>query len=633
MLLASREEVHTSSQLACRMNQSKTKLTVVSCLLLAVATLAIYSRVVHDPFIAFDDETYVTHNMHVQAGMSWKTVAWALTSTQQSNWHPLTWLSHALDCQLYGLNPAGHHFTSLFIHTLNVLLLFLLLLKVTGCRWRSLLVAALFALHPLNVESVAWIAERKNVLSTFFFFCALGAYGWYALKPNIRRYLVVGVLFALGLAAKPMVITLPFVLLLLDFWPLQRVQNWGRASLSPGKSRKQEIKTETLEPPLTFPTQPLSRLVLEKLPLLLFCVGSAVITVVAQRTTAIRSLSQIPLDDRLENALYSYALYIWKAIWPTRLVLYYPHPTDTLSVWQLGLASLFLLGVSAFAFRGRFARPYLIIGWLWYLGTLVPVIGIVQVGDQAMADRYAYVPLIGIFVMMVWGIADWADSRDVAPGLRWAVSVAILAALSFLTWHQLGYWRSDIDIWSHTLELTKVNYLAETNLASALRKVGRAQEALPHYQAAEKLNPGQPARHINLAADLAESGHLQEAISEYQIAAELTDQPRTLARVCESIAALSAALGDYGTVRESYKQAWQADPQHRPAMIQAMIDDTTARPTPEGFYSLGFLLEQAGNLPQAREAYAHALNLDPNFREAKDALNALGAAGNKLSGS
>ena len=612
------------------MDQKKTKLTVIGCGLLAVATLAIYSRVVRNPFIAFDDETYVTRNIHVQSGVSWKTVSWSLTSTQQSNWHPLTWLSHALDCQLYGMNPAGHHFTSLFIHTLNVLLLFLLLLKVTGCRWRSLLVAALFAVHPLNVESVAWVAERKNVLSTFFFFFALGAYGWYALKPGIKRYLVVAALFVLGLAAKPMVITLPFILLLLDFWPLQRVQNWRRSSLPlAGKSGKQQTKRESFATPLTFPALPLSRLLLEKLPLLLFSAGSAVITVIAQRTSAIRSLTQIPLDDRLENALYSYALYIWKAVWPTRLALYYPHPTDTLSVWQLALAALFLLAVSVLVYSQRSARPYLVTGWLWYLGTLVPVIGIVQVGDQAMADRYAYVPLIGIFVMVVWGIADWADSRDVSLGLRWAVCAAILVAFSFLTWRQIGYWRSDIDVWSHTLELTKVNYLAETNLASALRKGGRAQEALPHYQAAETLNPGQPARHINLAADLAESGHLQDAIAEYQIAAELTDQPRTLARVYESIAALSAAIGDYDTVRESYKQAWLADPQHRPEMIGSLIEDTTARPTPEGFYSLGFLLQQAGNVTEARDAYVRALNLDPNLTEAKDALNALGTAGNK----
>jgi tetratricopeptide (TPR) repeat protein len=251
------------------------------------------------------------------------------------------------------------------------------------------------------------------------------------------------------------------------------------------------------------------------------------------------------------------------------------------------------------------------------------VIGLVQVGDQAMADRYAYVPLIGVFVMIVWGIADWADRRHVNIELRWAASAIVLVALSLLTWRQIGYWRSDIVLWTHTLEITTVNYLGETNLASALRKTGRAQEALPHYQAAERLNPGQPARHINLAADLAESGNLQEAIAEYQVAADLTDQPRTLARVCESIAALSAALGDYRTVRESYKQAWQADPQHRPEMIQALTQDTAARPTAGGFYSLGFLLEQEGKLPEARDAYAQALQLDPTLADAKQALDVI----------
>jgi len=606
------------------MDQNKTKLTVISCLVLVVATLATYSRVRNNPFAGFDDQTYIVRNLHVQGGVTWKTVSWAFTSTEQSNWHPLTWLSHALDCQVYGLNPRGHHLTSLFLHTLNVLLLFLLLLKATGCRWRSLLVAALFALHPFNVESVAWIAERKNVLSTVFFLAALGAYGWYAAKPGIKRYLVVGVLFALGLAAKPMVITLPFVLLLLDFWPLRRLQGWGPATSSVsggGKDRKQQTAGGTLASTFSFPSLPASRLLFEKVPLLVFSVGSAVITVIAQRSAAIRTLSQIPLEDRLENALYSYAMYIWKALWPTRLALYYPHPTHTLAWWQLGLALLFLVGVSVLAWNQRSTRPYLITGWLWYLGTLVPVIGIVQVGDQAMADRYAYVPLIGIFVMVVWGIADWADSRNVSLGLRWATSAVVLAALSFLTWRQIGYWRSDYDLWTHTLEITKVNYLAEANLAGALRKLGRAQDALPHYQAAERLNPGQPARHINLAADLAESGHLQDAIAEYQIAADLTDQPRTLARVYESIAALSAALGDYATVRESYKQAWLADPQHRPEMIKALEQDTATRPTAGGFYSLGLLLQQDGKLPEAQDAYAQAIKLDPALADAKQTLD------------
>jgi len=459
-----------------------------------------------------------------------------------------------------------------------------------------------------------------------FFLLALGAYGWYAAKPGIKRYLCVAALFALGLTAKPMVITLPFVLLLLDYWPLQRIQGWAQETSSAprgGKRRKQEMESEAPAARFSFPSLPASRLLLEKLPLLVFSAASAVITVIAQRSFALRSLSQIPLDDRLENAIYSYALYVWKAFWPTRLVLYYPHPTDTLSVWQLGLAVLFLLSVSAVVWNLRSTRPYLVTGWLWYLGTLVPVIGIVQVGDQAMADRYAYVPLIGIFVMVIWGIADWADHQTLNFRLRSAAAVAVLVALSFLTWRQIGYWRSDYDIWMHTLEITKVNYLAEANLAAALRRLGRQQEALPHYQAAENLNPGQPARHINLAADLAESGHLQDAIEEYRIAAQLNIQPRTQARIFESIAALSAALGDYATLREDYKEAWEADPQHGPEMIQALSDDTSNRPTPGGYFSLGLALEQAGRMQEAHDAYAHAVQLDANLAEAKQSLDAL----------
>src|SRR5580700_1852215 len=416
---------------------------------LALATLAVYHSVGSHPFIDYDDHDYVTNNSHVKAGLTWDTFTWAWTSTQASNWHPVTWLSHAADCELHGLNPSGHHWTNLLLHTLNVALVFLLLERVTGARWRSLFAAALFALHPLNVESVAWIAERKNVLSTLFFLSALGAYGWYAAKPGVKRYLVVAAFFALGLAAKPMVITLPFVFLLMDFWPLQRVQGWGPATASRARAgkRKQATEDEAIASPLGLPSRPVSRLLLEKLPLFIFLFASAIITVIAQRSSAIRSLSKIPMDERLENALYSYALYIWKAFWPTRLALFYPHPTDTLTGWQLGLAFLFLFSVTALVWNQRSVRPYLVTGWLWYLGTLVPVIGIVQVGDQAMADRYAYIPLIGIFVMVVWGIGDWADGRNVNVGLRWAASVAVLAALSFLTWRQIGYWRSDIDVW------------------------------------------------------------------------------------------------------------------------------------------------------------------------------------------
>src|SRR5579863_1250870 len=355
---------------------------LVVCLCLAVATFVVYSRATRNPFLHVDDQNYVTGNPHVQAGLAWQTFTWALTATDAENWHPLTWLSHALDCQLFGLNPAGHHATNILLHALNATLLFLLLLRATGAQGRSLLVAALFALHPINVESVAWIAERKNVLSTLFFLLTLAAYGWYARKPELKRYLTVVALFALGLAAKPMVITLPFVLLLLDYWPLERIRGWDAQSLSKLTDRKhrQKKRAEAVVSNKVFraPQFSFSRLVLEKLPLLALCAGSAAITIVAQRTHAIQSLGIYPFAGRLENALYAYACYVWKTFWPTRLAFLYPYPRDGRPVWLLASAVLSLLAVSVLVWKLRRTRPYLVTGWLWYLGTLVPVIGVVQ---------------------------------------------------------------------------------------------------------------------------------------------------------------------------------------------------------------------------------------------------------------
>src|SRR5277367_1427887 len=465
------------------MDRKPTQSAVVGCLALAAITLLLYSPVTKHSFVNYDDEIYVVKNVHVRAGLTWSTFAWSWTSIEGSNWHPLTWLSHALDCELYGLNAGGHHFTNVLLHACNVLLLFLLLLWVTGSAGRSWLVAALFAVHPLNVESVAWVAERKNVLSTLFFLLAMGAYGWYAQKPNVRRYLAVAALFALGLASKPMVITLPFVLLLLDFWPLGRIQEWAAQPAPRIRKNRKAVEDAAGN---RFTQAPFLRLVLEKLPLMLLCVASAVVTVVAQRSRgAVRSLETIPLLLRLENAAYSYAMYVWKAFWPSRLALYYP--LNRLALWQLGLAVLFLLAVSGIAWKQRFRHRYLLSGWLWYLGTLVPVIGIVQVGDQAMADRYTYVPLIGIFVMVVWGLADWADSEQV--GARWRVTATaiVLAVLSVLTWRQSSYWRTSFDVWTHTLAVTGPNPLAESDLGDALHALGRPEDALPHFQKAAKM--------------------------------------------------------------------------------------------------------------------------------------------------
>ena len=358
---------------------------VVLSLLLALLALLLYNPVTQFGFVNFDDPGYVTGNPHVRAGLTWQTVHWAFSSTEQANWHPLTWLSHAVDCQLFHLKAAGHHYDNLLLHALCVVLLFLFLESATGLAGRSAVVAALFAVHPINVESVAWISERKNILCTVFFLLGLCAYRWYAKHPDIKRYLAVAFLFALALMAKPMAITFPCVLLLLDYWPLKRMRSFAA--------------TGDPESASSSPATSVAKLVLEKIPLLLFCVASAAITVIVQKSGgALRAEYPFPL--RLENALVSYARYIGKAFWPTHLAALYPFPRHGVPGWQVVLATLVVLSVSAVVLL-QAQRRYLAVGWFWFLGTLVPVIGLVQVGEQAMADRYAYIPFIGLFIALV----------------------------------------------------------------------------------------------------------------------------------------------------------------------------------------------------------------------------------------
>ncbi len=416
--------------------------------LLGAATVVIYLPVVGHSFIVLDDHDYVTGNQHVQGGLSWSTIKWAFTSTEAANWHPLTWLSHALDCQFFALNPAGHHLDNVLIHAVNGALLFLLLAWVTKRVGPSLLVAALFALHPINVESVAWVAERKNVLSTFFFFLAIGAYGWYARKASWRRYLAVAALFAAGLMAKPMVITLPFVLLLLDYWPLERIADGENGAAAANG----------------IPKAGLGRLLLEKAPLLFFSAASAWITLKAQHSV-VRTIEEFSFAARIENAMVSYALYLWKMLWPAQLALY-PHAVSTPPAWHWILSAAVLIGVTAVVAVYRRKR-YLAVGWLWFLGTLIPVIGLVQVGEFAMADRYGYVPLIGIFVMVAWSVADWADEKKIRTAWRVVPAAGVLLALAWVSHRQMSYWKSDYDLWSHALAVEE-NPFAENAVGVAL---------------------------------------------------------------------------------------------------------------------------------------------------------------------
>jgi Flp pilus assembly protein TadD len=596
---------------------SPEKRNVILCLLLVVATLALYNPVNRHPFVNYDDDRYITENPHVHNGLTWRTITWAFTATEQGNWHPLTWLSHALDYQLFHQNPAGHHFTSLLIHAANAVLLFLFLVYATRRLGPSLFVAALFALHPINVESVAWVAERKNVLCTFFFFATLIAYCWYARQPDWRRYLVFAGLFLLGLMSKPMVITLPFVLLLLDYWPLGRIRG-GHADAT---------------------AAPLSKLVVEKLPLIALSAASAVITMQAQRAGgAMRSTAQFSLAVRLENAVMAYAMYLWKMIWPSHLSPIYPHPGDSLAGWQVGTSALVLLAVTAVALKFR-ARRYLLTGWLWFLGTLVPVIGLVQVGDQAMADRYAYIPLVGIFIMIAWGIADLADSKQIGLVVRVIPAACVLLALSFATNRQLGYWSSNYDLWTHAVAVTGRNFIAQDNLGGALLSLGKTDEAYLHFQAAAEINPLDPMSRSNLGAYLQEHGHMAEAIEKYNRVITLTSDPGLLAATYANLGAAYRKLGEDEKARTSYDQALQLNPNQYNAYLglgellekQSRLDDAISnyskavelRPTDTGFLLLGRALERTGRRSEALAAYQAALKLSPEMPEAQHAVDAL----------
>jgi hypothetical protein len=462
---------------------------IVLAAALVLATLAAYSSVVGNGFVHIDDNGYVTDNPHVQGGLSAGTVAWAMTTFRAGNWHPLTWLSHALDCQLYGLHPVGHHVTSLALHLANVLGLFFLLRRWTGSIGRSAFVAALFALHPLHVESVAWVAERKDVLSGFFCIATLWAYALWVERPGVGRYALVLVAFALGLMAKPMLVTLPFVLLLLDVWPLRRAG---------------------------------APLVREKIPLFLLAAGSSVVTFLVQRDQGAMALgARLSAGLRIENAVVSYVAYIVQTIWPAGLGSFYPHPIDADSFGRVAGSALVLAAVSAAAILTRRTRPYVMVGWLWYLGTLVPVIGLVQVGAQARADRYTYLPLIGLSIAVAWAAVDVAaNSRNGRRALV-AVSLVLAATWTALTWRQVAYWKDDRALFGRIVELVPDNAAAHGMLGMVHLREGRIPEAIAEYQIALRLEPNYAQGHSNYGMALEIHGRSDEAISEYRAAVAL----------------------------------------------------------------------------------------------------------------
>jgi protein O-mannosyl-transferase len=598
---------------------SPEKQTFVLSLLLVVFTLVLYNPVNHFSFINYDDNHYVSENVHVRGGITWSTIRWALTSMDEANWHPLTWMSHALDVQLFHLNPAGHHLTSVGLHAVNVVLLFLLLAYSTKRAGPSFFVAALFALHPLNVESVAWIAERKNVLSTMFLFLTLGAYGWYVLKPGWKRYCAVAGLLICGLASKPMLVTAPFMLLLLDYWPLRRIRGWTEPAGT-----------------LSVEQSPASRLALEKLPLVLLAGASCVITILAQRAVGAVGASPFPPGARLENGIYSYAMYLWKAVWPAGLTLFYPYSGHSLPLWEVSAAALILITISTVVVKLR-SRGYLVAGWLWFLGTLVPVI---QVGNQAMADRYAYIPLIGVFVMVAWAFADWAAGKVLGTGWRIVPAVCVLLALSAATYRQIGYWQDSLSVWTHALKVTQHNFVAEDNMGVALVQLNRVDEAYPFFVRAGKDEPNDPVARLNIGAYLHQHGQLAAAISQYELALRLGADPGMLATTYSNLGSAYSTLGDYTKARVNFEQALRLNPNQAGACqglallaqkqgnleeaIRYFARSAELQPSGQGYLQLARALAQANHGVEARAAYEQALRLAPDLMTAQQAAQEAG---------
>ena len=597
---------------------SPEKRNLVLGLLLVLATLALYNSVTHHPFVNFDDDRYVTDNIHVRVGLHWDTVKWAFTTFDEANWHPLTWLSHALDCQLFGLNPMGHHYTSVLPHALNAMLLFWLLWRATGATGCSLMVAALFALHPINVESVAWVAERKSVLSMLFLLLALWAYDWYAQKPALGRYAAVFALFACGLMAKPMVITFPCVLLLWDYWPLRRLGSDDSTGDKPA-ARK------------------FFWLVIEKLPLFALCAISAIVTVKAQRAgDAVGTLAQYPVHVRLENAVASYLRYLEKAVWPADLSPIYPLVVGSLHLWFVVVSALVLAIITAAVVVSR--RRYLMVGWFWFLGTLIPMIGLVQVGTQSMADRYAYLPFVGLFIAICWGFAELAKQFHVPPAALAAAGGVAVLALALTAHHQIGFWSDNLTLWTHAAQVTK-SFIAEDNVGGALLELGRQEEAMLHFQTAAALDPTDPMSRLNLAAYAHRKGHPREAIDQYDQVLDMTRDSRLRATAFSDMGWAYREIGDPVRAKASFQEAVNLRPRmirawlglglvaeksrHYPDAIQAYSQVIAIQPWDLGYFLLARSLQQAGHAQEADAAMQEARRLSGNFDQLQPAADNL----------
>ena len=594
--------------------------------LLVVATIAVYGSAIRNGFVDFDDGVYITHNEHVQAGLSWRNVGWAFRSIEAANWHPLTWISHMTDCQVFGLNPAGHHAVNVMLHALNAALLFLLLNRATGFPWRSLCVAALFALHPLNVETVAWVSERKSLLSMLFSLMAVACYGWYACTPEAyaekwRRYAAVVFFFALALLAKPMAVTLPLVLVILDYWPLERMP----VPFSIGDA---QIRMRA------------GKLLVEKIPLLAMSIASSWVTVVAQhRGEAMTSTIALAMQQRIGNAIVSYAKYIGKMFWPSGLSYYYPHPGNRLAMWEILAAAGLLLAITAAVWRYR-DRRYLVFSWTLFLVTLLPVIGIVQVGLQAMADRYAYIPLIGLFVMIVWELSEAAERWHIPAAAQASVATLVLAAFGVVTVINIGYWHDSVTLFSHAREVIPfANTRIETNLGAALVDDGRNAEGIEHFKIAESLAPDLFVAHFNIGYALAQAGDNSRALPELLEALRTATTSEEKSRALNNLAAAYLDLGKDGQAEQAFSELLKLQPNSlagRAGRGQAFFNmgrydeagvdfvaATELRPAPQLFLMAGKSLEGAGKLAEAEAEYRKALEGNGGLTEARERLNVL----------
>ena len=518
--------MHRISQSTALHRRNLHLVTACICVCLFVLTWVVYAQTLRYDFVNYDDPRYVYQNTRITSGISVANVAWAFSHIHSENWHPLTTITHMLDCQLHGLNAGWHHFTNVLLHSFAVVLLFVALKRMTGAVWRSAFVSAVFALHPLHVESVAWIAERKDVLSAFFFMLTLLAYLQYTRTLSIGRYLIVALVVALGLMSKPMLVTLPFVLLLLDYWPLERFE-----------TRRSNTRRR------------LSQLVLEKTPLIALSAVSSIITFLAQRG-AIGWTEQLPVSARISNTLVSYVIYIRQMFWPAGLAVFYPHPENRLPVLEISLALIVLVGTTAAAFRFRKRAPYFITGWLWYLGMLVPVIGLVQVGWQGHADRYTYLPQIGLYIAVTWVVTDFTRSWRFQRMALTATAVVVLGALTWSSRLETAYWRDSETLFTHALAVTRNNDVALNNLGIIFLEKGRLDDAISNLQAAIDLRPENAPAHDNLAKALLQKGQVAEAMVHYRKFLEI--EPENV----EARDTLGTALIQQGKLREAIGQ-WQ----------------------------------------------------------------------------